>query len=140
MSRAARDLDCIEKRDLLASAKLSQQDASAYGQAFLELGMLHDALAFFLKADDRHGLAKLLDVAIAEADHGILWQLAKTARIPVMDDDWRRCARRAMETGKHSVAAYIFKRLGDEAGLASLPERWRPKGDQPAPAQTSAGH
>ena len=35
MSRAARDLDCIEKRDLLAAAKLSQQDASAYGQAFL---------------------------------------------------------------------------------------------------------
>ena len=129
MANAVRvkELNCIQKRDLLASEKASREEIRAYAQHYLDNGAYHDAVAFFQKAGDGGGLEACRKAAIEDADHELVWRLAHSDLVKVSEEDWRQCAARAIELGKLRVAAYIFNRLGDRAAFAQLPEELRPK-------------
>ena len=123
-------LNCIQRRDLLASPKATEQQLRAYAWRFLEDKAFYDAAQFFLRIGDTKGLRESLRLAIEHADHDLLWQLAHSGQIEVTEDHWRQCAERALEMEKFRVAACVFQRLGDSEALARLPEDARPKPEQ----------
>lgn len=115
-----RELDALQKRDLLASAKASPDELSTYARLYFEQELYYDAFRFFDRAGDHEGLADCKRAAIESADHELLWLLGHSPNIEVSDDDWRHCAERAVEIEKHTVAKYIYGRLGDSQALAEL--------------------
>jgi len=130
-----RDLNALQRRDLLASAKVSADELIAYGRHYLEAEMYHEALRFFAKAGDADGLAACKEAAVATGDHDLMWQLAHSPLAQVTEEDWRCCAQKAVEMGKRTAAAYIYRRLGDTAALEAL-ER---DAERETPARTEDG-
>lgn len=120
-------LSCVEIRDLVASEKLADEDCRFMAGEFFERGALNRAFDFYAKIEDLEGLRRVIGAAVEHADHQVLWRLAHTEDLEVGEAQWRRCAERAEELGRPSVAAFVYRRLGDTDALSRLPEPWRPK-------------
>lgn len=132
MPKRLRSLDCIQKRDLLASDKASAEELREHAKSFLDDGLLIDAFNFYAKIKDKEGLEACKAAAFETADHDLLWKLAHSRMVEVSDADWRACAERAIELGKHRIAAYIFERLEDWDGFSRLPKELDPRVEEEA--------
>ena len=125
MSKLQR-LNALERRDLLASPKATNEDLRAHGRSYFDEEAYYEALQFFSRAADQEGLADCKRVGIETADHELLWQLDHCPHARVTEDEWRQCAQAAIRLGKLSVAAYVFRRLGDAEALDSLAQAQDP--------------
>ena len=130
-------LSCVELRDLLASDRVSDDDFRFLADAFFERGSLNRAFDFYDRAGDIEGLKRVLEATVERADHQLLWRLAHRDGIEVTEAQWRRCAERAEELDRPSVAAFAYRRLGDKEALSRLPEPWRPKDEGEEEAQST---
>ena len=130
MPKRLKTLDCIQKRDLLASDKVSPEEIREHAKSFLEDGLLIDAFNFYAKIQDKEGLEACKAAAFETADHGVLWKLVHSGLVEVTDDDWRACAEQAIKIGKHRIAAYIFERLGDWESFSRLPKELDPRAER----------
>ena len=126
-----RDLNALQKRDMLASSKVSPEELSAYARRYFEEGLFYDAFRFYDRAVDKDGLSDCLRAAIEFADQELLWLLSHSDHIEVSKKEWRACAEKALAMEKPSVARYIYERLGDEDALSGL------KGLEPTTAEDS---
>ena len=120
-------LNCIKKRDLLYSPRVSPEELREWGRHFLGEGLLVDALNFFAKVNDAEGLEACKRAAIEQADHDVLWKVGHSEAGEVSEADWRACAERAIEMSKFRTAAYIFERLEDWGAFDRLPEELDPR-------------
>ncbi len=61
-------LDCLAKRDFLASPKTSPEKLRAQAEAFLEAGQDYDALQFLVAAGETEKVAGMAQKAVKEGD------------------------------------------------------------------------
>jgi tetratricopeptide (TPR) repeat protein len=120
MSRAGRALpkgvpDCLKKRRLLNEKELSPDLCREYGEKFLALGWLEDALEFFQKGRHLDGLESIKTLALERGDAYLLARLGRQE-----PETWRRLAERAMTLGKFQSARRALELAGDKDRAAAL--------------------
>jgi hypothetical protein len=113
---------CLKKRRLLNEKEISPDLCREYGESFLALGWMEDALEFFLRGIHQEGLAKIKAYCLESGDAYLLGRMVKDGD----PDLWRRVAHRALELGKVHFARRALEMAGDKeeaAALSSLPSK-----------------
>ncbi len=107
--------DCLKKRRLLNEKEFNTTLCREYGEKFLALGWLEDALEFFRKGNYLPGLEQIKALALEAGDAYLL------ARLGPQDPDlWRQVAARAQELGKLQFARRALELAGDKERAAAL--------------------
>lgn len=100
--------NCLKKRQLLNEKILNPALCRDYGNKFLELGWLEDALEFFKQGELPEEIDQLKDYSLETGDAFLL------ARIGIKEPEvWRRLAERALAQGKLYFARRAFESAGD---------------------------
>jgi len=107
--------DCLKKRRLLNDKGLSPEACRDYGEKFLELGFLEDALEFFVQGLYQPGLDKIKAMAIEAGDAYLMGKLG-----PHAPEDWRRVADQALKLGKVQFARRALEQAGDKEQAEEL--------------------
>ncbi len=134
-SMARRPLDCVEKRNLLFG-NTSPSDLVGVAEAYLSEGRISDALAFFVRAENEAGIAKILEGAVADGDTFLLEQVRLAGR-EVPADAWKRTAENAKAAGKIMFAIKAFRAAGDDAAADALEPGQPAEADGPAQPGTA---
>jgi len=116
---------CLKKRRLLNEKELSPELCREYGEKFLALGWLEDALEFFQKGNEAAALEKIKAICLETGDAYLLGRLG--GQEPAL---WRQVAQQALDQGKFLFALRALKLAGDEvkaAEVAGLLELESPK-------------
>jgi hypothetical protein len=100
--------NCLKKRQLLNEKVVSPALCLDYGNKFLEVGWLEDALEFFQKGEITASLAALQAHCLETGDAFLLGRLGKHD-----PEIWRRVAERALALGKLHFARRAFEVAGD---------------------------
>ena len=99
--------DCLKKRRLSNEKALGVDQCRDYGEKFLALGWLEDALEFFRQGNHSEGLAKIKTLALESGDAYLL------ARLGIDDPElWRQAGQRALDLGKLQFAQRAFQAAG----------------------------
>jgi hypothetical protein len=112
--------DSLKKRRLLNDKALSPQLSREYGEKFLALGFLEDALEFFLRANYEPGLAQLKAQALEAGDAYLMARLG-----PQDPETWRQVADQALKLGKIQFARRALEMAGDREQAEQLAQRWQ---------------
>ena len=107
--------DCLKKRQLLNEKELNPELCREYGEKFLDLGYLDDALEFFKRANYEPGLEKLMDQALETGDAFLMTRLGKHP-----PEIWRQVAQQALKLGKLHFARRAFEQAGDQEQAEEL--------------------
>lgn len=118
--------DCLKKRRLLNEKELSPEVCRDLGEKFLALGLIEDALEFFLKSHYQPGLDKLKALALESGDAHLLGRLGESD-----PEIWRRLAEQALQQGKFHFARRALEAAGDREQAEELARRLKPGGLQP---------
>jgi hypothetical protein len=110
--------DSLKKRRLLNDKGLSPQLCREYGEKFLDLGFLEDALEFFVRANYEPGLAQLKAEALEAGDAYLMARLG-----PQDPETWRQVADRALKLGKIQFARRALEMAGDREQAEELAQR-----------------
>lgn len=94
----------LEKRDLINADGVDPEVLRAYGQLYFEAGRFSDALDFYLRAEDKEGLAGLKARALEVGDSFLLHRLEQSGLVEVGAEDWQALAQAAERLGKAVVA------------------------------------
>lgn len=113
-------LDSLKKRDLLAAPKFNPADMREYAEDYFAQERYGEAFAFFRKAADKPGVARVKAKAVELGDPELLWQIEHSDRDGVSREDWQACAANAEKAGKFRSAHYCFQRLGDAEKASAL--------------------
>lgn len=107
--------DCLKKRRLLNDKNLSPEVCRDYGEKYLELGFLDDAVDFFVLGHYQPGLDKLKAQALETGDAYLMARLGPHPR-----EDWRRVADQALKLGKVQFARRALEQAGDQEQAEEL--------------------
>jgi hypothetical protein len=105
-------LECLEKRDLLNDAGVSEAILLDWGQRFEQAGLLNDAVEFYDKADAKDDLRRILQIALDEGDLFLYSKLCRLLGYEASRDQWLALADKAEEAGKLSFAAEARRKGG----------------------------
>lgn len=94
----------MEKRDLINAEEVDPEVLRAYGALYFEAGRFSDALDFYLRAEDKEGLARLKARALEVGDSFLLHRLEGSGLVEVRPEDWQALADSAERLGKATVA------------------------------------
>jgi hypothetical protein len=115
--------DCLKKRRLLNDKELSQQLCRDYGEKFLALGFLEDALEFFVRGNHESGLDKLKAQAMETGDAYLMNRLG-----PQPPEIWRQVADQAVKLGKIRFARRALEQAGDREQAEELAQHFQGEG------------
>ncbi len=101
--------DSLKKRRLLNEKELSAETCRDYGEKFLALGLVEDALEFFLRGNYEPGLEKIKAQAIEDGDAYLMARLG-----PHSPEIWRQVADRALKLRKIHFARRALELAGDK--------------------------
>ena len=107
-------LSCLDKRDLLNQPAASIETLSYWGQKFEEAGSVFDAVDFYVKANQREALDRLLKSALEEGDAFLYKQIGRALKFEPSPQEWLVLAKRAEELGKFAFAAQACRQAGEE--------------------------
>ena len=110
--------DCLKKRRLLNDKELSPELCRDYGEKFLALGFLEDALEFFVRGHYEPGLDKLKAQALEAGDAYVMARLG-----PQPPEIWRQVADQALKLGKIHFARRALEQAGDREQAEELARR-----------------
>jgi len=110
--------DSLKKRRLLNDKELSPQLCREYGEKFLDLGFLEDALEFFVRGNYEPGLAQLKAQALEAGDAYLMARLG-----PQDPETWRQVADQALKLGKIHFARRALEMAGDREQAEQLAQR-----------------
>lgn len=110
--------DSLKKRRLLNDKELSPQLCREYGEKFLALGFLEDALEFFVRGNYEPGLAQLKAQALEAGDAYLMARLG-----PQDPETWRQVADQALKLGKIHFARRALEMAGDREQAEQLAQR-----------------
>ncbi len=113
-------MDCLEKRDLLAREGASCELLLAHAESFLEQDALDSALAFFDRAGNSEGLARVKAKAIERGNAYLLFRLHDSRHGSVQEQDWIAVAERAEAIGKIAYALQAWRQLGRQDKVEAL--------------------
>ncbi len=114
--------DYRKKQQLLYKGEETSSSLIAYGDKYLEAGMISDALEFYQQANHRAGLEKISIKAREEGDVMLFMQASKALdRLPT-PDDWLALGQAAWKVKKYSFALLAFDKGGHEKLLQETEE------------------
>jgi hypothetical protein len=103
----------LKKKKLLDNAKLPAEECRKYGNLFLEVGWLADALDFFIKGNISEGLQKLEALALESGDAFLLERLLQVQGREAREL-WEQVAERAKAQEKFTLAHWAEGRAGKD--------------------------
>jgi tetratricopeptide (TPR) repeat protein len=106
-------LDCLKKRDMLASPKFDPDTLREYAESYFAEERYGEAFAFFRKAADTAGVDRVKAKAIELGDPELLWRIQNADREGVARGEWLVCGESAEKMGKLRSALYCFQRIGE---------------------------
>ena len=108
----------LERKQILFSPKTLREEAIRWGDRYMELQRLHDAVAFYGRAQHNDGLRLILGMAVESGDF-LLFREAVGGMSPPVEEHkpLSRLAERAAELGRWHDARKAYERLGDEKGV-----------------------
>lgn len=101
--------DSLKKRQFLNETNINPEMCRQYGEKFLDLGLLDDALEFFKRAQYEPGLDKLKEQALESGDAYLMTRLGSHP-----PEVWRQVAEQALKLGKIHFARRAFEQSGDQ--------------------------
>lgn len=101
--------DSLKKRQFLNETNINPEMCRQYGEKFLDLGLLDDALEFFKRAQYEPGLDKLKEQALESGDAYLMTRLGSHP-----PEVWRQVAEQALKLGKIHFARRAFEQAGDQ--------------------------
>lgn len=107
--------DYREKQRILYIDNRSQTELIAYGNAFLEAGKVSDALEFYAKANDMHGLEKIRDIAESSGDVMLFQSVLKALKKNPSEKDWNFIGEKAFALRKYTFALHAFEKGKNES-------------------------
>ncbi len=128
-----KQLNSLEKRDLLASRKFDPATILAYAEEYFAHERFGEAFEFYRKIADANGVLKVKREAIRVGDPETLWRIQQYDGAQVAEGDWIACGDNAMQAGKYRSAAYCFERVKQEAKLAEALRAISPESATPSP-------
>ena len=108
-------LPCFEKRDLLNQPSASVERLVEWGRRFEDREMWSDAVDFYMKADAREELNRLLGLMREEGDTFLFGRVCKALGYEPSSAEWLAVAEEAERRGKHFLAAQARRKAGIEA-------------------------
>jgi len=118
----AKNMNCLEKRDLLNRTAVSVERMLSWGEFYEERGQVHDAVDFYLKANASEPLSCLLDKAREEGDLFLYQRLCQALGIVPGPEEWMALAREAQRLGKNAFADRALRLAGDEEAEGGVAE------------------
>jgi len=103
----------LERRDILYGRETPAQRLEEYGHAYLEEGLINDAVEFFGVAKSREGLELVRRFAVEEGDFFLLSRVVEFWPDAVSPEVWRELGERAYQKGKLQFALKAFEKSGD---------------------------
>lgn len=110
--------DCLKKRRLLNEKEVGPELCRDYGEKFLALGFLEDALEFFKRGNHEPGLDKLKARALETGDAYLMTRLGEHR-----PEIWRQVAEQALKLGKIHFAQRAFEQAGDQEQAEAIAGR-----------------
>jgi len=107
--------DSLKKRQLLNEKEINPQLCREYGEKFLALGFLEDALEFFKRANYEPGLEEIKAQALESGDAYLMVRLGTHP-----PETWRQVAEQALKLGKIHFARRAFAKAGDQERAEEL--------------------
>ncbi len=107
--------DCLKKRRLLNDKALTPEQCRDYGEKFLALGFLEDALEFFLRGNFQEGLDKIKAQSLENGDAYLMGRLG-----PQPQEVWRETAAQALKLRKLHFARRALEKAGDREEAEEL--------------------
>ena len=107
---------CLKKRRLLNEKELSPDLCREYGEKFLALGWMEDALEFFQRGNLQEGVEKIKAHCLESGDAYLLGRIVKGGD----PDLWRRVADRGLALGKVQFARRALEMAGEKEQAAAL--------------------
>ena len=108
-------LDCLAKRDLLAARNTAPEKLKARAQAFIEAGMVMDAMRFLAAAGESEKVAEMAENAVEEGDLFLYLQALRELGREPLPDELHKLARSAEARGMLSFAEQAEK-MADQDG------------------------
>ncbi len=106
----------MKKKEILFSPKTTRDEAIAWGDRYFDSQRLHDAAAFYRRAEHEEGMAKIREVAVETGDLQLFEETLLEGAREGVAEELRRLAKKAEELGRWSDARRAYERLGDEVG------------------------
>ena len=103
----------LKKKKLLDNANLPAAECRKYGDLFLEVGWLTDALDFFIKGNISEGLQKIESLALDSGDAFLLERLLQVQGRQA-SELWEQVAVRAAALEKFTMAQWAGERAGKD--------------------------
>ncbi len=104
-----KSLNYPEKRRLLNSREPDRESLVAYGNFYLDKGLITDATEFFEKAGFEEGLREIRTISLSEGDVFIFRKVNKILKISGSKEDWNTLGERALKLGKIHYALTAFE-------------------------------
>lgn len=108
------NLNCLEKRDLLNQSAASVESLMKWGEHYESMGLVHDAVDFYAKANAREVLERLLENELKDCDVFLIRRLSRFLNREVNREEWLDVAKRSEEQEKFRFAAEAYRLGGDE--------------------------
>ena len=115
---ASKELNCLQKRDLLNRAGVNPGEITQWAARFEDEGLVNDAADFFHKAEDVSGLERLLEGARAEGDAFLFRRINHLLGRKASEGEWLEISKRARELGKNAFAEQAAAMAGVDEGAA----------------------
>lgn len=111
-------------RELTAQPDLPPEEASRYGDLFLDAGKLAQAMMFYERSRDPERLARIKKIAIQTGDAFFLYAVGRLAPDLVTPEEWKAAGDRAFEVGKFLFARDCYEKAGDPERTQAAREAW----------------
>lgn len=122
ISMKERSLPYLKKRDILNNPQADAQKLKILGETYFSMDLLHDAFAFYEKAQDLSGVEVIFEKAFEEGDVFLVKQTCKILGKSLSREEWAKLGKIAEEQGKFFFALEAYREAGeeDEAGRLTI--------------------
>ncbi len=107
----------MEKQKILYRDNTSLTELIAYGDKYLEVGRISDAIDFYQKANHIKGLEKIKDMTVADGDVMEFQHALKALNKNASIEEWNRIGKQALELKKYTFAIHAFEK-GENSSMA----------------------
>jgi|Deesub1362A_J573_1020465.scaffolds.fasta_scaffold00108_61 hypothetical protein len=110
-------LSYLERKHKLFSPDVSDEERIRWGDHYLELDRLNDAVAFYRQARHAPGLERILQKAVDQGDYQLFREAEEGLNLEEKAlSSLKQLAKRAEEAGRWYDALKAYERLGHEVG------------------------
>lgn len=116
-------LGFFKKRGLLYSEQVQPEALKEHGLDLLGQGLLDDSLEFFIKAQDREGMEKVLEESRRVGDYFSFEAALKALGRVATREEWENLGETALKSGQLWFAYRAFEKADDQTGLKKVREQ-----------------